>query len=705
MRVDFHLHTQKCKKGDGSKRNISPENLVVKLSEQDVRICAITNHNKIDVAEYHKVASLDQDLLIFPGIELDIDFHSQRRHVVLVCNPRKLETFFKAFDNENDRNYDTFSIEYEEFVEKVKSFDRKDIIVIPHFLDKERGFRINEKEELFKDLEGYVIILETSKLRSMGVVNDHSDHLSLIGSDVKDWAVYSKEVLPELKFAIDSFEKFFELASDAKNFVKNALEGASQSDIPINEHNTVAIFDDVNVIFGEKGSGKTILLKEHIYPFFCNAGKKVFLHEGKEYAKLYQEMITAHEDAVEVDDELYKTVIDEFDNIVNYSEASIQDFVKKYMEYRQDTSKNKKSKRILKSSSTFSNNNTITVDFIVHEATTRINKIEEVAKINSAVRKTPASQADKLSLDSQLNKLKIEIQRRAVKGHKKIFSDQLTELLLEALKESLRKKAQKKSKPNNIGFSKLVSQRTARLESNTNIVNALKDIQTSQTKHIGHLPVKGPVSFETSVLTLTEKDMYKKDSIFDKSKIVLNRDVIRKINNFSIKSFKDINQYFTSVEKSVDGETFAEDVIKKASTIKITDNENYIPSEGEKAILSISGLLESYAYECYLFDEVENGLGHKYISEYLIPRLKELRSKGKTVVLSTHNANIAINTLPSQVVFCNYPSANNYFTGNMYANELIGVANSEILSWEDMAVLHLEGSKEMFNRRKNIYGL
>jgi len=699
------MHTQKCKKGDGAKRNISPENLVVKLSEQDVRICAITNHNKIDVAEYNRVVSLDEDLLIFPGVELDVDFHGQRRHIVLVCNPRQLKAFSKAFDGEQGRDYDTFSIEYEEFIKKVKSFEQKDIIVIPHFLDKERGFTIDEKEEIFKDLEEYVVILETSKLRSMGVVNDHSDHLSLIGSDVKNWDVYSKEVLPELKFAIDSFEKFFELANDAKNFVKNVLEGAGQSDISISENAEVAIFDDINVIFGEKGSGKTILLKNHIYPYFCDAGKKVFLHEGKEYAKLYQEMIASHEDAIEIDNDLYKTIVDEFDSIIGYSEANTQDFVEKYTEYRLDTSKNKKSKRILKSSSTFSNNSTITVGFIVREATTRINKIDEVAKINSAVRKTAASQVDKLSLDNQLGKLKIEIQQRAVKGHKELFTAQLTESLLVALKESLRKKAQKKSKPNNIGFSKLVSQRTARLESNINIVNALRDIQTSQVKHIGHLPVKGPVSFETSVLTLTEKDIYKKDSIFDKSKIVLNRGIIKKINSFSINSFELINQYFDSLEKGVNGEVFAEDVVKKSSTIRITDNENYVPSEGEKAILSISGLLESYAYECYLFDEVENGLGHKYISEYLIPRLKELRSKGKTVVLSTHNANIAINTLPSQVIYCNYPSINNYFAGNMYANELTGVVNGEVLSWEDMAVLHLEGSKEMFNRRKNIYGL
>lgn len=117
----------------------------------------------------------------------------------------------------------------------------------------------------------------------------------------------------------------------------------------------------------------------------------------------------------------------------------------------------------------------------------------------------------------------------------------------------------------------------------------------------------------------------------------------------------------------------------------------------------ISSLLENNSYDVYLFDEIERGLGHKYIADYLIPKLKQLRDMGKTIVLSTHDANIAINTLPSQTIYCDYPSENIYYSGNMYSNELIGIVNGDTKNWRDTAIIHLDGGEKLFNSRSNIY--
>ena len=37
MRIDLHIHTQKCKQGDGSKRNITPEKFIEKMEALLVR--------------------------------------------------------------------------------------------------------------------------------------------------------------------------------------------------------------------------------------------------------------------------------------------------------------------------------------------------------------------------------------------------------------------------------------------------------------------------------------------------------------------------------------------------------------------------------------------------------------------------------------------------------------------------------------------
>ena len=702
MRIDLHTHTQNLKSGDGNARVISPTDYAKKMSEQNIEISSITNHNKFDKEEYDAVIATNPDLLLFPGIELDIDLGEEKRQIIVICNPAISGTFKTTYDNDTGRNYNTFSMPYADFLAKTKSLSPDSVIIIPHFLDKARGLNFQEKQSLERDLDGYVIILETANLTSMGIVNDHEERLCLIGSDAKDWSQYSSDMVPELKFSISSFERFYELAKNPKEFVKNFLEGSPKHEIELEDSSaSLTIFNDINVVFGEKGSGKTILLKSTLHPYFSGVGKKVFLHEGSEYKKLYNSMITEYEDAVAIDQELMATIVSELENVIGYREAHLKNSIQSYIDYAKDTNVNKKAKRVLKSNSVFSDTNTDTIEDVLKSAEQFIAKIREVEKINAAIRKTDTE--DKMALEIELRKLEIEIVQRTTAKSKDLFTAQKTEAFLSVLKESLQKNSGKKSKPENIGFAKLVASRLAHLNSNRALLKALDDIQSTQSKKIGHLPGKGQVVFETSVIRLTEDDRHGKDSAFDKSRIVANRTIIKKIGKFTPKLFTNINSYYSNIEKAVNTEVLAKDIVKKNSIIKIMENDNYKPSEGEQAILSISGLLESYNYDCYIFDEIERGLGHKYITDYLIPRLKTLRDAGKTIILSTHDANIAINTLPSQTVFCNYPDQNNYYTGNMYSNELVGATDEAVIAWSDQAIVHLEGGEKMFNSRRNVY--
>lgn len=224
MKIDLHLHTQKCKKGDGYKRIIEPDKFIEKIQENDVRICAITNHNKFDINEYRTISDKKINFIIFPGIELDIIFSEDKiRHVILVCSPEYVSNFKDIFSKDDNRNYDDYKLEYNDLIVNIKNFKADKILIIPHFLDKERSLTIEEKNLLKKDLNEYTIILEP-KLKTMGIINAHNE-ISLIGSDVKDWEKYSEDAkkLPEIKFKIDNFSKFYELAKDSKLFIKNVL--------------------------------------------------------------------------------------------------------------------------------------------------------------------------------------------------------------------------------------------------------------------------------------------------------------------------------------------------------------------------------------------------------------------------------------------------------------------------------------------------
>lgn len=709
MKIDLHLHTKKCKQGDSPKRNIEPTKFIRKMKENDVGICAITNHNHFDIGEYETIIQEAPDLIVFPGIELDIKYKNNHYHIIIMCNPKKRKDFYDYFDNDLNRDYDSFFIDYEEFISLLKNFDPEDIIIFPHFLDKDkkRSLNVEAKDQLRKDLNEYLVILEPGKMQTMGVINAHNE-LSLIGSDVTDWDKYSQYELPEIKFRISSFESFFELANNPSLFINRYLNDTKKHMIPVKVQEEVLdkpieIYKDINIIFGEKGSGKTILLKSQIYNYLKEKGFNIYLHEGKDYNEQYNNIINNFEKSVIADETIIKRIENNFELIVNYQEQKPFNFLEKFTAYHSNKSANKNAKVIKKTDSQYSNNQTKKFEDIIAELEANLRKIKEVKDINSEVRSVNAKNGTELT--EHLDLLTVDLIQFSINNYKEIFSGKNTELFLTVLKDSVQKKTGKESKPNNIGFAKLVSQRLDRLNANQTLIQDLEDVKNSKTHRLGLIPNKGRASITTSIEVLKSDENYNTKKIFERNKIVRNRNLMKKIRDFEFRNFKKINDYF-GVEEKISSSEFSEDMIKKMSVVKINGNNDYDPSEGERAIITISGILENDSYDFYLFDEIERGLGQKYITEYIVPKIKEQRDKGKTIIISTHNSNIAINTLPSQTIYCDYNvnTKNIYYMGNLYTNKLIGLDKGNELIWKEKALIHLEGSKEMFGKRRNIYG-
>lgn len=700
MRIDLHTHTQNLKKGDGPGRVISPEDYVGTMLKEGVGIASITNHNKFDLEEFNEVSRQNGDLIMFPGIELDVKIGDKRRQVIIIANPSIKDTFSEVYNDPN-RDYEKYCVEYDQFINSIKIFKVDDVIIVPHFYNKDNGITMPEKDELCKDLEGYVVIVEPANLVSMTIINSNEDYLSLVGSDVQDWSKYSASMALEIKFDIDSFSKFYELAKEPKIFVKNALNGSGSNKIKIDDNGELILYDDLNIIFGEKGSGKTVLIDDYILPFYSNSSNKTALHRGKNTDDMYKRILSEYEDGVEIDRDLLVLIENKLSGIMTYSDPNPSNFVNKFMLYHQDKNKNRRAKCLKKTESQYINNEYSAADSIIMNAEKDIASINKVVDINDKIRGVDSD--DGHSLSSALNKLKSDVLSIASNELKKLFISKGIESIVNTFKESVNKKTGKMSRPNGTDFSKLVAARLKRFVDNKDLIQCMRDVQLTKSVSLGVIPVKGALTYETSIRYLTEQDMYTKDSIFDKSRIVANRKLVRKINKFSKDSFKSIDGYFSPEEKSRDARDIIKDIIKKNSIIKLSSGEEYEPSDGERAILSISSLLENNSYDVYLFDEIERGLGHKYIADYLIPKLKQLRNMGKIIVLSTHDANIAINTLPSQTIYCNYPSENIYYSGNMYSNELIGIVNGHTKNWRDTAIIHLDGGEKLFNSRSNIY--
>lgn len=708
-KIDLHLHTQKCKKGDGSKRQISTSNFIEKMNKHNIGICAITNHNKFDKKEFFDIERAEKNFTIFPGIELDVKFgEGNLRHIILVCNSECANKFEEKFSDSN-RDYDQYFLDYSDFVDKIKTFRNDQIIIIPHFLDKdkERSLTEREKDKLKADLSNYVVILEP-KLKTMGIINAHNE-ISLIGSDVKNWDNYVENAsrLPNMKFNIDDFGKFYQLASNPKVFIKTVLSGCENIDVDV-EQSTLKLYEDVNVIFGGKGSGKTILLKQYIYPQLSALGKRVCLHEGKDYQVAYKNLINELSEQVIIDNLLYKNISEKLSYILKYKEKKIPDYVELYSKYveRQNVSKNSNLLRKTEAIYTKNTGGKIFRDIYLKckEEKCLINKVKE---LNQEIRNK--EDKNRIILEEALKCLDSEISYECKKKVKQIFTVTSTDHTIQNIKNIVSKKTGKRSKPNNIGFSEMVANRREYMEKVDYILKGLSNIKQNKKITIGSLPDKGTIFLNVSIDVIDKNTVYKKGSPFSKNTIKENRDFMNKLNSFSSKCFSNINTFFTPEELEKTSETYMNECIKKSSYIVKADGEHYEPSDGEKSILSISGILENSSYECYLFDEIERGLGNKYISEYIIPKIDHLRELGKMIILSTHNANIAISTLPSQTIYCDYKGNSNteiYYCGNMYSDELLSINNAKIReNWASKAIEHLEGSEKMFNIRRNIWNL
>ena len=263
MRIDLHCHTKKCKKGDGNKRNVTKEKFINKISEADVGVVAITNHNCFDKAQYYDFQN--DKFLIWPGIELDVFGDDSKGHCILIGNPKNVDDFDRIIREIVGKTHpDDFSIYINDLAAKIKKLD---VIIICHYGSKNPSLSQGDidkfRDELGSDTPFYC---EPRNLISAGIYYAKNIN-TMIGSDVKDWDSYSSERVPELKLPIDSFENFKLLIKKDRQVIETFVNKKFSHSLTItpfenkNESIQLKIYNDINILFGGKGTGKTKILE------------------------------------------------------------------------------------------------------------------------------------------------------------------------------------------------------------------------------------------------------------------------------------------------------------------------------------------------------------------------------------------------------------------------------------------------------------
>ncbi|ELL0596066.1 TPA: hypothetical protein RQJ82_000507 [Vibrio vulnificus] len=712
MKIDIHVHTRKTKQGDATTREVSPEDFSRIVQSTDVKILAITNHNVFDLEQFNQMEEkLDGAAQIWPGVELDVLDDGRRSHLIVVVSPQNRDKFSEVVNHVTEgKTPDNFVISIEN---TVKFFDELDPLYVAHYMGKKPDM---SEETIGKLLAGGVnpkrVIKEATNSISAGIFIAHG-HSSLYGSDIQNWNKYTEEAksLPELRLSVDSFEHFCLLLEKDVSTIDTAIQRKKSEEltlIPFEDETKVKIrvFNDINIIFGPKGTGKTKILKS-IAKYYSNRGVK---------ASLFESAPDKLADRFDIKGENVKSIIDlsevdccseEINRIKKAKEKDVTS-LNKYVEFFNSENKNKNAKKMkIKDLPKLTSENSDSKFNEYQDAYKKIQDMLVFLKQNGPVNEVTNEQ-ERTQLRESLNYVSSKLSEGAWELYSDWKSSQLTDSISKRFREEVTRKTGERSKPSGTGFKEFASNRINIEKDARKILSNIGKNIKDEVEKVGMLgPEKGELKCVTSF-------KFQQGDIHDARYLSITS--MRKTDQKEfIQIIKDIKEKSTS-DDLFDSITQLNEIpdidkIKSLSDLLLfwrrfsLQGEQYSPSNGECSMLNLHNELDEEK-EIYILDEPERSLGNEYINDVIIPLINDKAVQGKIVVISTHDANVAVRTLPYNSIYrCHDIDGYATYVGNPFSNSLVhAVDEGKILDWKKISMKTLEGGQSAFGERGKIYG-
>lgn len=710
MKIDLHCHTKATKSSESKARNVERADFIKKITDNQVGIVAITNHNKFDYEQYKDF--INPHFQVWPGIELDIYGSNSHGHCLLISSPQNVVNFVK-FTDEITKNTtpDTFKIGIHDLCAKIVDVQ---LIVIAHYGNKKPSLS-NEDIMLLSSTisKKSAFFLEPQNLRSAAIYCAH-DINSIVGSDHHDWSTYPGKdtVLPELKLPIENFEKFFLLVKKDKQVIKTFLNTKLYGTIDINPFPDcklrLELFNDINVIFGGKGTGKTEILKSIEKIFLQSGTNEVAKYYASDKKLTYEQMTSV---SISQDDFSTLSINDcrlSFTRIREWTEKSIT-ATKKYHDWCKTKESDTLGKKFGFMNSVFaevidSTDLTKHISFFEKYKTGIIDLLKE--DFRDFVDKENEIQI-KASLNSLLNAVILKI----IDEFCRIKALELEKYTINKMKIIFKMKKGIESKPSGTGLLEHYSDNIAIYNDANTILTGLSTASKDSYNLLGTLSDKGNIYLKRTLTVNPDVINTKYVMKLGKSKIQILRNAKEKIENIKKNAYSDkANESISNFNTLANQENIhsLEDFLGVfGDTVKSDKITSYAPSNGEQSMLVLNYAILDDNKKFFILDEPEMSVGHKYINQVIVPRLKDLARQGKVVVVSTHDANIAIRTLPFLSIYREDLGSGKYTTylGNPFIERMKNYENDDqTIDWAQTSIDTLEGGKEAFTERGEAYG-
>ena len=705
MRIDLHCHTKKVKTGDAYTRNVTKDKFFQKVIEAEVKIIAITNHNQFDYMQYKEFKDVTEGYCdIWPGVELDIigkadqKGNCKRGHLIVIANPKNVELFnTQVQELVNDEDVNAFQIGVKKVYE---TLGKCDCIYIPHF-HKEPKLSDEDIQELGELLpDSSRLFKETSDYRSLGVFSNF-DYSVIIGSDVQDWNKYETSKFADIRLPVQTFEQFCLLAKKDVQIIDTLLNQKRKKEIPVSPYKKVnfklPFYEDINIIFGQKGTGKTEIL-ESLKKYYIENGIAMESYKGNEKDSDFSKMLKVNDIIATPDKLQLDSMRQQFIDVYNWKEELPTSF-EKYISWM-ETKDNNKNKGRMK------------ITECVHiEEGVRDRKLESDYKYLKEFTESTFEKIDiEKYLDEQerttlmllLGKLCENINDAKMQKWNSDKSIKLTNWSIDKIKAIADKCSDTISKPSSVGFYDFAMGRFKLFENVEEICSTFSVEDKVEKEYLGNLEEKGDIYIQTRYRMLTKEsrtDEFKQGiTVLRNCKLVIDgikkavlaeniSEEVSKFQEFYDDGIKDIGAFI-----GVSKETALE------------NGEIYRPSNGERGILLMQKLLDSES-DVYILDEPELGMGNSYITSNILPKLTDLAKRRKTVIIATHNANIAVGTLPYISILRTHENGiYKTYVGNPFYDELRNIDDeTDTKNWTQESMHTLEGGKNAFYDRKDIY--
>ena len=703
MRVDFHCHTKATKSGDGN-RTVEPALFATKLKQADVDAVAITNHNHFDKEQYESLSAVVAErTMVWPGVELDVAGIAGRWHMIVIVGPSKVDDFDALIAGlVGNRSADDCIWPFKELWE---AFDGWEAIFLSHCHDKAPAISQTDIENV-RTVTGddWRVFFEPKNLVTLGIWSNHGFGM-LIGSDVKDWDKYEECRFSNLRLPVDSFEQLCLLARRDVRVVETLLSQKPITEMTALPHPSVSlklpIHQDINVIFGQKGTGKTEIVKslcaeyERLgIPFSCYIG-------GEKYSE-FERLLEASPVERSAKDFDRDDCSEEIAFILNWTE-SLPTSISQYVSWCSTIGNSEKKDRFKLSDQQMLpsvSREPFERDKTARSAVGAFSKTYSEKGLGSYL-----ESEDEATFSELLVTLGKSIALRA-KGH--YIESEATKMANDALavlKDIIDSKSNTKSKPSTAGFLSLFENRMLLYKNVKKILAQLESKELVTREYLGCLEDKGRLFLVTRKRYLCSSSTTKEFNVgISKLKAVRKalEGIVDSISNAGLPEA--VADFARAYQESGIQSLDAFIGVEKYVALEGCDEE-YKPSDGEKGILVIERKLRTEA-DVYLLDEPELGMSNYYIDTVIRPIVQDRARAGKTVIISTHNANLAVRTLPYVSIYREHVAGTEFRTylGNPFINKLVDQSDpGNEKDWSETSMLTLEGGPDAFYDRKRIY--